>query len=152
MIDAQKIRTPEDAISALEAYQEFLYERAVEEADKFWDVIYDRNPKLDWDKRSRMFLRCRKVGNSIQIEWYENRWVGSKEKKTLRAIRTHISKPKSSYTYTASVLTALAQDWEVDMVLATEKRMAEYRREAAAVTRALAAFRPLLDRQDKDGP
>lgn len=143
----QKIRTPEEAIEALEAYQEFLYERVVEEADKFWDVIYDRNPKLDWDKRSRLFLRCRKIGNSVQIEWYETTWAGTKKNGTRKAIRTYITKPKNSFSYTPQKLLSIAQDWEADMVLETEAKLTEYRREAKAITRAICALRPLVSKK-----
>jgi hypothetical protein len=142
----QKIRTAEEAIWALEAYSEHVYEMAVGIADRYWDFIYERNPKLEWDQRSRLFLRCRKTGNSVQIEWYETRWVGAKKNGTRKAIRTYISKPKAGFSYSTAKLLALAQEWESDLVLETEARLAECRREAHAITRAIYALRPLLNK------
>lgn len=140
----QKIRTLEELSDAMERYLDELYERAVSVADKFWDFVYQQDQRLDWEKRSRLFLRVRKTGNSIRIEWYEVKWVGSRAKNNRRSLRVYIAKPRGQFRYSATKLTALARDWEADMVLKTEDTMAEFRREARAVTLAILAIRPLV--------
>lgn len=148
-MDRYNVSTASEAIAMLEGYQERIFERASALADSHWDFIYRMDDKLNWEQRSKLFLRCRKVGNSMQIEWYETQWIGSKANKTRKPIRNYISRPKAGYAYPEVKLRSLARDWEIDRVLDTERQMAEYRRESAAVIRALTALRTQARREDE---
>lgn len=141
------INSASEAIAALEGYQEGIFERANALADAHWEFIYRMDEKLVWDQRSMLFLRCRKVGNSISIEWYETKWVGSKAAKTRKPIREYISRPKLTFGYPEVKLRSLARDWEIDRVLETERQMTALRRESSAVIRALTALRTQAKRE-----
>lgn len=146
-MESQRIRTASEAINTLEGYMESVFEKANAAADAHWDFIYGMGKKVDWDKTSRLFLRCRKVGNSVQIEWYETRWIGTKANKDRRVLRSYIPRPKNSFAYPAEKLTQLARDWELESVLKTEEIMAECRRECAAINRAIIALRTQAKRE-----
>lgn len=145
------LESTQDAIDALESYLEVLYERAVEIADKHWDFIYTMDEGLSWDKKSRVFLRCRKVGNSLSFEWYETRWTGAKAKGNRKPLRVYLSKPRESFGYNLARLTSLARDWEREKILETEAAMEEFRREAHGITRALLSLRPYAKRLAERG-
>jgi hypothetical protein len=87
------------------------------------------------------------VRNSIQIEWYETTWIGSKANKNRRQLRTYISRPKNAFGYNLAKLVGLSRDWEAAKVEETEKLMTRYRREAHAITRAMYALRSLLEKK-----
>ena len=146
-MESHSVSTAAEAIAMLEGYQERIFERATALADAHWDFIYGMDDKLVWDQRSKLFLRCRKVGNSITIAWYETKWVGSKAAGTRKPIREYISRPKLSYGYPEVKLRSLARDWEIDRVLETERQMADMRRESSAVIRAILALRTQAKRE-----
>lgn len=135
-----QVTNMQEAIKALEGYLEVIFERAISLADEHWDYVYASDKKMpDWRQKSRLFLRCRKVGNSLQIEWYEIQWVGHSGNR--KFLRRYISKPRGQYGYNVTKLIALARDWEVDQVKETEAKMALIRREAGQANRALCALR-----------
>jgi hypothetical protein len=136
----QQLASTQEAIQALEAYLEVIFGRANSLSDEHWDYVYAYDKKMpDWRQKSRLFLRCRKVGNSLQIEWYEVRWVGPSGNR--KYLRHYISKPRGQYGYNIGKLIPLARDWEVERVKETEAKMAAIRREAGQVNRALTALR-----------
>lgn len=135
-----KVTSNQEAIQMLEAYLEVIFQRANSLSDEHWDYVYAYDKKMpDWRQKSRLFLRCRKVGNSLQIEWYEVRWVGPSGNR--KYLRHYISKPRGQYGYNIGKLIPLARDWEVERVKETEAGMASIRREAGQVNRALTALK-----------
>lgn len=136
----QKLASTQDAIRALEAYLEVIYERASDLTDEHWDHVYAYDQKMpDWRQRSRLLLRCRKAGNSLLIEWYEIRWMGHAGKR--KCLRCYISKPRGRPGYNIDKLIPLAREWEVARVKETEAKMTSIRREAGQVNRALTALK-----------
>lgn len=141
-----RLESTQDAVVALEDYLDRLYERAVKIADAHWQFVYERDKKLDWDQRSRLYPRCnRKTGGlTFTLEWYKTRWVGAKAKGNRQRLKEYLAKPKASHTYSEAKLSSLAREWELEKVRETEAAFARIRREAYQVTRALFALRAFV--------
>lgn len=130
----------EASVKALEGWIDLLYNEAESIVEDHWQFVYRMDSEAkSWKDKSCLSLRLRRVGNSINIEWSRIEWWGSKARGTRKTFRRHISKPKDAYGYTLSKLITWARDWEKDRVEATERKLAEIRRVARHVVKAIAA-------------
>ncbi len=139
MADATvQIRHHEDAIQLLEMRIKQLQDRGEAVVDGYWKHVKELEPKLPgWESKSRLQVRCILTGNSIRADWCEVRWYGSSSKGGRRSVRRQISKPKDVYGYTLSKLLILSPDWAKDKVEETETQLADIRREASHLVKAI---------------
>jgi hypothetical protein len=128
----------EDAIQLLEMRIKQLQDRGEAVADGYWKHVKAMEPKLPgWESKSRLQVRCILTGNSIRADWCEVRWYGSSSKGGRRSVRRQITKPKDAYGYTLSKLLTLSPDWAKDKVEETETQLADIRREASHLVKAI---------------
>ena len=139
MADATvQVRHHEDAIQLLEMRIKQLQDRGEAVADGYWKHVKAMEPKLSgWESKSRLQVRCILTGNSIRADWCEVRWYGSSSKGGRRSVRRQITKPKDAYGYTLSKLLTLSPDWAKDKVEETETQLADIRREASHLVKAI---------------
>ena len=139
MADATiQIRHHEEAIQLLEMRIKQLQDRGEAIADGYWKHVKAMEPKLPgWESKSRLQVRCILTGNSIRADWCEVRWYGSSSKGGRRSVRRQITKPKDAYGYTLSKLLTLSPDWAKDKVEETETQLADIRREASHLVKAI---------------
>jgi hypothetical protein len=139
MADATvQIRHHEDAIALLEMRIKQLQDRGEAIVDAYWNHVGAMEPKLPgWENKIRLQIRCKLTGNSIRADWCEVRWYGSSSKGGRHAVRRQIIKPKDSYGYTVSKLLTLSPDWAKDKVEETETQLADIRREASHLVKAI---------------
>ena len=139
MADATvQIRHHEDAIQLLEMRIKQLQDRGEAVADGYWKHVKAMELKLPgWESKSRLQVRCILTGNSIRADWCEVRWYGSSSKGGRRSVRRQITKPKDAYGYTLSKLLTLSPDWAKDKVEETETQLADIRREASHLVKAI---------------
>jgi hypothetical protein len=135
-------RYHDDAITALEQRIDLLYKKGGEIVDRYWLFVYKMEEKLTgWENKNRLHIRCVITGNSIRMDWCEVKWYGSSSQGSRKPVRRQIIKPKNAYGYTLSKLKALSQDWAKDMVEETETQLAEIRREASHLVKAIIYIR-----------
>ncbi len=133
-----QIRHHDDAIQLLEMRIKQLQDRGEAVADGYWKLVKEMEPKLPgWESKSRLQVRCILSGNSIRADWCEVRWYGSSSKGGRRSVRRQITKPKDAYGYTVSKLLTLSPDWAKDKVEETETQLADIRREASHLVKAI---------------
>ena len=139
MADATvQVRHYEDAIELLEMRIKQLQDRGEAVVDDYWKHVKEMEPKLPgWESKSRLQVRCILTGNSIRADWCEVRWYGSSAKDGRRSVRRQITKPKDAYGYTLSKLLTLSPDWAKDKVEETETQLANIRREASHLVKAI---------------
>jgi len=139
MADATvQVRHHEDAIELLEMRIKQLQDRGEAVVDAYWKHVKAMEPKLPgWESKSRLQVRCILTGNSIRADWCEVRWYGSSSKGGRRSVRRQITKPKDVYGYTLSKLLTLSADWAKDKVEETETQLADIRREASHLVKAI---------------
>lgn len=132
----------EQAIALVERLIGNLHQRGSAIVQEHWDFIYKMDQKFTgWNRKSRLQVRCIMDGNSIRADWCEIRWHGLQAKGNREARRRYIGKPKDSHLYTLSKLTRLAREWEVEQVEKTETSLAQIRREANHLVKALMYLR-----------
>jgi hypothetical protein len=133
-----QIRHHDDAIQLLEMRIKQLQDRGEAVADGYWKHLKAMEPKLPgWESKSRLQVRCILTGNSIRADWCEVRWYGSSSKGGRQSVRRQITKPKDAYGYTLSKLLTLSPDWAKDKVEETETQLADIRREASHLVKAI---------------
>jgi hypothetical protein len=133
-----QIRQHEDAIELLELRIKQLQDRGESIVDAYWKYVGAMEPKLaGWENKIRLQIRCKLTGNSIRADWCEVKWYGSSSKGGRRAVRRQIIKPKDAYGYTVSKLLALSPDWAKEKVEETETQLADIRREASHLVKAI---------------
>lgn len=128
----------DEVIDLLQRRIELLQGRGERIVDSYWEYVYMMEKKLPgWESKSRLQIRCIQTGNSIRADWCEVKWYGSSSKGGRTSVRRQIIKPKNSYGYTLSKLQTLSPDWAKDIVGKTETELAEIRREASHLVKAI---------------
>ena len=132
----------DEAIAILERRIDALHDRAYKIVEWHWNYVRDMERRLPgWENKSSLQVRCTKEGNSIRLDWCGIKWYGSKAKGNRKPVRTYIGKPKAAFGYTLSKLKAMARDWEADKVQETENSLADVRREASHLVKAIISVR-----------
>lgn len=128
-------------VEHIEGWLSSLYDEAFKIADAHWKVVRENAGKFPgWENKSRLQLRVLKKGNMIRADWTEIGWVGSKAKGNRKLVRKYIPM-KLEYGYRIEDLLALARDWEAPLVEDTEVKLAEIRRKARHINKALLLIR-----------
>jgi len=128
----------DNAIELLQLRIKQLQDRGELIVDSYWEYVYRMEKKLPgWENKSRLHIRCNQTGNSIRADWCEVKWYGSSSKGGRKPVRRQIIKPKDAYGYTLSKLQTLSPDWAKDIVKKTETQLAEIRREASHLVKAI---------------
>lgn len=107
------------------------------------EFVMAENKSKDWDNKSSLYVKPRMRGYGLTCNWYEVKWYGKNDAGTRRMSKKLIHKPKSSHSYTIAKLESHSQPWEVDMVREVEAGLAEIRRKAAIVSKALLYLKQL---------
>lgn len=129
------------AVQHLQAWLDDLFSRANKIVDAHWAMVRAAEAKVTgWENRSALQVRCARDGNAFKLEWAQVKWVGSKQRGTRKAARLSIRK-SGEYGYNLNTLLALSKEWEKPLVRDTETRLAEIRREARHVNKALQYIR-----------
>ena len=142
----------EDTAKALElmtAKIEALGVGAEQLCKRHFDWVMAENKNKEWENRSALYPVTRVRGYGLTANWYEVKWYGNKAAGTRRMNKKLIHKPKGSHSYTFAKLESHSQPWEVDMVREVEVGLAEIRRKAAVVSKALLYLKQ-LDRLETD--
>jgi hypothetical protein len=138
--------------AALEKHIHELYEEMAVICQKYWEGVLKlekQHPGAKYQNRVR--IRCVKKPDSpnIRAEWYFVEWKGKgKDGKPYEKLAS-ISKPLGSPIYTLSKLYAKAHEWEKEIILETETKMAEYRAEVRAMMKSLISLRHATDHEKK---
>lgn len=135
--------TTAGAIAAMEAKLKKLGDEAEQLCMRHFNYVMAGNKARSWEGRSALYATTRVRGYGLTANWYEVKWYGSKAAGTRRMNKKLIHKPKSTYGYTIAKLESHAQPWEVDMVIEIEAGLAEIRRKAAIVSKALLYLKQL---------
>jgi len=136
----------EDTAKALElmtAKIEALGVEAEQLCKRHFDWVMAENKNKEWENRSALYPVTRVRGYGLTANWYEVKWYGNKAAGTRRMNKKLIHKPKGSHSYTFAKLESHSQPWEVDMVREVEVGLAEIRRKAAVVSKALLYLKQL---------
>jgi len=136
----------EDTAKALElmtAKIEALGVEAEQLCKRHFDFVMAENKNKEWENRSALYPVTRVRGYGLTANWYEVKWYGNKAAGTRRMNKKLIHKPKGSHSYTFAKLESHSQPWEVDMVREVEVGLAEIRRKAAVVSKALLYLKQL---------
>lgn len=142
----------EAAIQQLVGRIDDLYAQAYEIVDRHWAWVRQQEAsQAGWENKSRLQLRCDRTGNSIRIDWCGITWHGSTQLGTRRSERKHITKPRDSYSYSHQMLKNLAKDWEAERVVGVEQQLAEIRREAAHLAKAITYIRHARTAAKREG-
>lgn len=135
-----QLREYEKAREVLESRIKYLFDSAFAVVEVHWEVVKaEERKRPGWENKSRLQVRVKQIGNSIRADWSAVKWLGKGEAR--KAKYTHISKPRGEFAYTLSKLQAHAQPWEVGLIKDTEEKLAQIRREASHVVKALLAVR-----------
>lgn len=103
-----------------------LYQQAVAIQNEFWDNYWAGNSRVDWKDRSVLGVRARRRGNgSFEIQWFYNLWGKTREGESV-PLSQYIRQSKNG-GYTKHALLKHARDWEADVVLDVEARLAPIR-------------------------
>lgn len=133
-----QIRCHDHAIELLQLRIQQLHARGFKIVDWYWKYVGDMEKKLPgWENKSRLQIRCIIKGNSIRADWCEVRWYGSSSKGDRKSVRRQIIKPKDAYGYTLSKLQTLSPEWAKEIVTDTEIQLADIRREASHLVKAI---------------
>ena len=136
------LNTYDEVVEFLERKIDDLHQQAYRIVEQHWASVRQmENKHPGWENKSSLQLRCEKQGNSIRLDWCGIKWYGSRAKGNRKPIRVHIAKPRGSHCYTISKLLVFAKEWEKALVEDTERRMAEIRREASHLVKAIASIR-----------
>lgn len=128
-------------VERIEDWLKDLHNEAFTTADAHWKLVRENVSKLPgWENKSRLQLRVLKKGNMIRADWTEVAWVGSKARGNRKLVRKYIPM-KGEYGYRIKDLLALARDWEKPLVEDTEAKLAEIRRKARHINKALLLIR-----------
>ena len=128
----------DEVIDLLQRRIELLQGRGERIVDSYWVYVYMMEKKLPgWESKSRLQIRCIQTGNSIRADWCEVKWYGSSSKGGRTSVRRQIIKPKDAYGYTLSKLQTLSPEWAKDIVTETETQLADIRREASHLVKAI---------------
>ena len=140
--DLVGLNTYDEVVEFLERKIDDLHQQAYRIVEQHWASVRQmENKHPGWENKSSLQLRCEKQGNSIRLDWCGIKWYGSRAKGNRKPIRVHIAKPRGSHCYTISKLLVFAKEWEKALVEDTERRMAEIRREASHLVKAIASIR-----------
>ena len=131
------------ALELMTAKIEALGVEAEQLCKRHFDLVMAENKNKDWENRSALYPVTRVRGFGLTANWYEVKWYGNKAAGTRRMNKKLIHKPKGSHSYTFAKLESHSQPWEVDMVREVEVGLAEIRRKAAVVSKALLYLKQL---------
>lgn len=107
------------------------------------EYVMAENKSRDWENKSNLYAQTRTRGYGLTANWYEVKWYGQKATKTRRMVKTLIRKPAKGHSYTPATLAKHTQPWEADMVGEVEAGLAEIRRRASVVSKALLYLKQL---------
>ena len=125
------------ALELMTAKIEALGVEADQLCKRHFDLVMAENKNKDWANKSTLYAIARVRGYSLTANWYEVKWYGNKAAGTRRINKKLIHKPKAGHSYTFAKLESHSQPWELDMVREVEAGLAEIRRKAAIVSKAL---------------
>lgn len=125
------------AIEIMVAKIEALGTAAEQLCKRHFGLVMAENKTKDWANKSTLYAVARVRGYGLTANWYEVKWYGNKAAGTRRINKKLIHKPKAGHSYTFAKLKSHSQPWELDMVRAVEAGLAEIRRKAAIVSKAL---------------
>ena len=131
------------AIEIMAAKIEALGTAAEQLCRRHFDLVMAGNKTKDWANKSTLYAIARVRGYGMTANWYEVKWYGNKAAGTRRMNKKLIHKPKAGHSYTLAKLESHSQPWEVDMVREVEAGLAEIRRKAAIVSKALSLLNQL---------
>ena len=131
------------ALELMTAKIEALGVEAEQLCKRHFDLVMAENKNKEWENRSALYPVTRVRGYGLTANWYEVKWYGNKAAGTRRMNKKLIHKPKGSHSYTFAKLESHSQTWEVDMVREVEVGLAEIRRKAAVVSKALLYLKQL---------
>lgn len=116
-------------LATLDAAYEGLYQQALAIQQEFWDNYWAGNNRVEFKDRSVLGVRARRKKNgSFYITWFHNEWAKTRSGKSI-PLSQHIRQSKNG-GYTERSLLKYAQDWEAEVVLNVEARLAPIRRAA----------------------
>lgn len=114
---------------------EGLYDQAKSIQQEFWDSHWAGNQRVGWKERSIIGVRTRRKANgSFYITWFWNKWRRTNDDRMV-PLSQHIRQSKNG-GYTQRSLLKYAQDWEADVVLDVEARLAPIRKAAKEIRAA----------------
>ncbi|WP_268801728.1 conjugative transfer protein MobI(A/C) [Piscirickettsia litoralis] len=107
---------------ATEAELEEISNEAQSLVNVFWEEVKSKRESNEFS--GSLGLRVRRIRNSIQIVWYENKWYGTGNKK--RMFSKQIQKGKG-YMYSPDKFKKM-QQWERDAVGVLEEKFGQLRK------------------------
>jgi len=139
----ERMESTAKALELMTAKIEALGVEAEQLCKRHFDLVMAENKNKDWENRSALYPVTRVRGFGLTANWYEVKWYGNKAAGTRRMNKKLIHKPKAGHSYTLAKLESHSQPWEVDMVREVEAGLAEIRRKAAIVSKALSLLNQL---------
>lgn len=123
----------------LDVLEECLYDlhrQAVGIVADHWDAVmkHERGAK-SWEDKSRLQLASHRKGNHIQLKWIGTRWFGTGSSR--KSVKVSIKRTGRDLSYTQAALKQWARDWELELVMDTESKLAPIRRQAAHYVKAI---------------
>lgn len=141
-LSAKPVKTDphDDALLSLEKCFHELHVQAVGLVSAHWEQVLAKEKALnDWKEKSCLQLASHRKGNHIQLKWIGNKWFGAKS--TRRTVKTNIIRNKDDLSYSTAKLKVLAKEWELPIVIETERKLTTIRKQAYFVTRSIVALR-----------
>jgi hypothetical protein len=134
------IKAYEEAVEALQARLEDLFMVTHNMTGRHISAIRaEEAARPGWENKSNLMPTCKRVGNSLRIEWMTYKWYGRKGER--RLWRETLKKPKGEDSYNLGKLLALAKDWEKPLVEKLEPELARIRHEARLINKAIMYLR-----------
>lgn len=139
------------ATEALERCITMLHDQSVRVSDAYlaFIALHEADKKAARQTGSGIQLSVLRKGNHIEIKWTGIKWYGPKNNRFSKWIP--ITKSAEKQQYSREKLRLHAQEWEIDMVMETEEKMARIRRKAAHVVKGILAIRHAMKVQKADG-
>ncbi len=134
-------KTPNElAMEALNACLTDLHGIAVGIVDDHWAQVIEADKKAQtWEDKSRLQVSCYRLGNHIQLKWVGTKWYGGKGAR--KPVKINVPRAAGNLTYSMTKLKEWARPWEIEIVEATEDKLAAIRKQAFHIVRAIMSLR-----------
>lgn len=130
----------EPVFAALETCLNDLHKQAAAAVDEHWEqLIKAEKQTKTWDDKSHLQVASYRQGNHIQMKWIGIKWTGNKGSR--RQVKNNITRSGDDMSYSEAKLAKWAKEWELPIVLETEKKLTSIRKQAHYVVRSLMAIR-----------